>query len=265
MSTNTQDVRRSSATLTPWGHAVKGCLSSTIVIGAANPIFVLQTYLSNNRGLPALKTLWKGAIPNCAAIGPAMLTAAGTNAAASKWRAKNATLSDKQKLFFGALSAFPGGLSAAPAERIRDLMQLQNCTLSQACRDIRVHEGFRGFGKGYLPLVLRDFITNGTLLGAMPLCGDNNAAVVFIGSMAGGLSAPFNTLKTRMQATLGPNNATMRAAYRSLIQEQGRRKALENFAKTVGVRMVLVGGVLCGINKVNTLLPAYLPASLHKS
>lgn len=265
MSTHTQDVRRSSATLTPWGHALKGGLSSTLVIGAVNPLFVLQTYLSNNQGLPSLKTLWKGAIPNCVSIGPAMLIAAGTSAVATQWMSANGTLSDKQKLVSGALSAVPGGISATPLERIRDVMQLRKCTLLQACKAIKRDEGLRGFGKGYVPLVLRDLITNGALLGVMPMCEGNDGAVVVAGAAAGALTAPFNTLKTRMQATLGVgSNSTMRAAYRSLIAEEGRQKALQNLAKTAGVRAVLVGGVLYGINKVNTILSAYLPKSLHQ-
>lgn len=266
------DPSRSVTTLTKAGHFTNGVVSSACVIAALQPAFTIKTWIMSGRGMPPVRRLWDGLLPNALSGGPAEGAAFVSQEGLSQV-CQSKQSSETEEFAISLLA----GTSSAPinacSERIMTQQQLYNKPFIEiVTSDLSQPNKIRRVFYGTIPTMWRDAICNLGLFGMTdavkrrlkPHIPNNEALIATSSTIAGGiagwLSAPFDCVRTRMQGDLSDKREGMIVTTKKVVKAEGPKSLF----KGAGTRSMLIGVMTTGLNLVRDKLPGFLPSCFHE-
>eukprot|EP00898_Chlorokybus_atmophyticus_P000680 jgi/Chlat1/1612/Chrsp127S01872 len=213
------------AMLTPAADACVGAISGCVEVLLMQPAVAWKNALQDGYTLSlAPRNLYRGLGVNLASISPITAVQFGVDSALATAYTKLTGIEEASPVTRIALSAAAGGASAAvstPAELVMIQQQKAGGTMGDTARRVARSFGGHTLFKGMAPCIFRESVYTAAYLGLSPLLKEelmansrlfqsSQQAASLVSALVSGVTAslltqPADTIKTRMQAHLGPH------------------------------------------------------------
>lgn len=227
---------KTPSTLSSFDLAAIGGLAGLVEVTLQQPTVTAKNLMQ--RGLPIPlnpAVLYRGWLVNSASVGPICCLQFGTNRfLESSLHSLGVPSSSGTLLGTAAMTGIISSSLSCPAEMIMLHQQVTGNSLYKTSQVLASEYGMRILWRGMVPTVYREALWVGSYLGLVPVLTNTfsqlealkehptatwAAASISTGIIAGTITHPLDTIKTRMQAypeAEAINSKTFRAATRSL-------------------------------------------------
>jgi hypothetical protein len=249
------------------GHFFNGALSNAIMVAVMNPFFVLKTYTMSGLGKPPISKLYSGVVTNLISGScPEGITFLVQDRLKDSYFQSKAPTSIED-LAISCVAGAAGSPLNSGFERIMIQQQLTGQSAKKVIEKMIKAEGFlRAFSKGMSCAIIRDALFN---IGIFTLNDQIHSVIqksthnehsslvsgMISGAIVGGLSTPFDLIKTRMQSDLENKFSKPSIVAKKILKNEG----IMGLFLGAKIRSCLIGGMVGLICISKEKIPNFFP------